>query len=82
VISLFFKMSRPAMKPTQPLLQLESRFFSGDKEDCGLKSIIHIRRVPRLKMSGVVTPLCAFMSWIGIRLPLPFIAVVIGWVLL
>jgi len=69
VVALFFKMSRPAMKPTQPLLQLVLRFFSGDKEDCGLKLILYIPKVPRLKMSGVVTPLCAFMSWIGICLP-------------
>jgi hypothetical protein len=75
-------MSRPALKTTQPLTRLVPRFFSGDKEDCILKLIIHIGRVPMLKMGGVLTPLCAFMSWIGIRLPLDFIPVVIGWVFL
>jgi hypothetical protein len=82
VISVFFKMSRPSVKPTQPLLQLVYMFFSGDKEDCNLKLVIHMRKVPRLKMSGVVRPLCAYMSWIGIRVPLTFISFVNCWVLL
>jgi hypothetical protein len=64
--------------PTSYLTGTED--FFGDKEDCCLKLTIHIRRVSRLKMSGVVTTLYAFMSWIGIRLPLPFIPVVIVWV--
>jgi hypothetical protein len=40
-------MSRPGLKPNQPLLQMIPGFFSGGEVDCGLKLTIHIRLVPR-----------------------------------
>jgi hypothetical protein len=75
-------MSRPGLKPTQPLLQMVPGFFSGGEVDCGLKLTIHIRRVPRLKMSGAKPPLCAFFTWTVTRVPSPFISVAIDWMFL
>jgi len=55
------------LRPTQPPIEWVSGALSPEGlSDQGLKLIIYLHPVPRLRMSGVVLPLpqYAFMAWI------------------
>jgi len=64
-IFLFFKMSRVALKPTQPPIQLyRGSFPGGRKTGRNVMSTTHLHLAPRLRMNGVIPllPLYVFKA--------------------
>jgi hypothetical protein len=64
---LFFSItSRPALRPTQTVIQLVPRFFPGEENGGGTKLTAHLYLLPRLRLSGTIPliPVRAFTVWI------------------
>ena len=62
-IFLFSKTSRPALGSSQPPIQEVPCILPLNKSSQGLNFTTHLHVVPRLRMSGITSPLPCVPSW-------------------